>query len=220
MKKLSKIIVIIAFLGLCSCGPSNEEKAQQMAAEYLKGELYHFDSYEPIQIKIDSSFVSLTSDKEAISLTLEIIHLCQSLQEYTQNIEMAESSMDIWTPDAYSLYSQGEYMRAKNERDKNQRLLNKTFDRIQTLIEKIKARQSDIKEGDFKGWKVYHKFKSLNGEGSMALFGEFIFFCDKDFNLEFAYSKEDMDAISKVIEAVLSSDNLHEFGEQLQESYL
>ena len=54
----------------------------------------------------------------------------------------------------------------------------------------------------------------------MALFGEFIFFCDKDFNLEFAYSKEDMDAISKVIEAVLSSDNLHEFGEQLQESYL
>lgn len=111
-------------------------------------------------------------------------------------------------------------MRAKNERDKNQRLLNKTFDRIQTLIEKIKARQSDIKEGDFKGWKVYHKFKSLNGEGSMALFGEFIFFCDKDFNLEFAYSKEDIDAISKVIEAVLSSDNLHEFGEKLQESYL
>ena len=52
MKTKSLIITLIAILGLCSCGKSKEEKAQEMAANYLKGVLYHFDSYEPLQQKL------------------------------------------------------------------------------------------------------------------------------------------------------------------------
>ncbi|WP_289766775.1 hypothetical protein [Bacteroides acidifaciens] len=37
MKTKSLIITLIAILGLCSCGKSKEEKAQEMAANYLKG---------------------------------------------------------------------------------------------------------------------------------------------------------------------------------------
>lgn len=218
MRTTSVIIVLIAFLGLCSCGQSKEEKAQQMAAEYLKGTLYHFDSYEPLQTKVDSSFVSLSSDKEAIKLTLDMLKLFQSAEEYARKVEYAESSMDIWAPNGfYSTYSRGEYRRAKNERDENQRLLDKTKDRIQTQFEKIKTCQSAIEDGAFNGWKVYHKFKSLNGAGTLDLFGEYIFFCDKDFNVESAYSKEDFDALSKIMAAISETNELPELGEKLQE---
>lgn len=37
MKAKTMLITVIAFLSMCSCGQSKEEKAQQMAAKYLKG---------------------------------------------------------------------------------------------------------------------------------------------------------------------------------------
>ena len=171
MKTKSLIITLVALIGLCSCGQSKEEKAQEMAANYLKGVLYHFDSYEPLQTKVDSSFVALSTDREAIELTLDMLKLFQSAQEYADKIESAESSMEIWSPSGYSsAYSKGEYRRAKEERDNNQRLLDKTKDRIQNQFSKIKSRQSYLeaeallKIGDFNGWKVYHKFKALMGQ--------------------------------------------------------
>ena len=212
MKTKSLIITLIAILGLCSCGKSKEEKAQEMAANYLKGVLYHFDSYEPLQTKVDSSFVALSTDKEAIELTLNMLKLFNSAQEYADKVERAESSMEIWSPSGYSTaFSKGEYRRAKEERDNNQELLDKTKERIKNQFSKIKSRQSYLeaeallKIGDFNGWKVYHKFKSLNGAGTLDLFGEYVFFCDKDFNVESAYSREDFDAINKIMVAISES---------------
>lgn len=224
MKTKSLIITLIALIGLCSCGKSKEEKAQEMAANYLKGVLYHFDSYEPLQTKVDSSFVALSTDREAIELTLDMLKLFQSAQEYADKIESAESSMEIWSPSGYSsAYSKGEYRRAKEERDNNQRLLDKTKDRIQNQFSKIKSRQSYLeaeallKIGDFNGWKVYHKFKSLNGAGTLDLFGEYVFFCDEDFNEKSAYPKEDYEAISKVMIAISSSNDISDMIEKVQE---
>lgn len=224
MKTKSLIITFVALIGLCSCGKSKEEKAQEMAANYLKGVLYHFDSYEPLQTKVDSSFVALSTDKEAIELTLDMLKLFNSAQEYANKVERAESSMEIWSPSGYSsAYSKGEYRRAKEERDNSQQLLDKTKDRIQNQFSKIKSRQSYLeaeallKIGDFDGWKVYHKFKSLNVAGTLDLFGEYVFFCDKDFNMESAYSKEDFDAINKIMVAISESTELSELGEKLQE---
>ncbi len=224
MKTKSLIITLVALIGLCSCGQSKEEKAQEMAANYLKGVLYHFDSYEPLQTKVDSSFVALSTDREAIGLTLDMLKLFQSAQEYADKIESAESSMEIWSPSGYSsAYSKGEYRRAKEERDNNQRLLDKTKDRIQNQFSKIKSRQSYLeaeallKIGDFNGWKVYHKFKSLNGAGTLDLFGEYVFFCDEDFNEKSAYPKEDYEAISKVMIAISSSNDISDMIEKVQE---
>lgn len=224
MKTKPLIITLIALIGLCSCGKSQEEKAQSMAANYLKGVLYHYDSYEPLQAKVDSSFVALSTDKEAIELTLDMLKLFQSAQGYADKVENAESSMEIWCPSGYSsAFSKGEYRRAKEERDSNQELLDKTKDRIHKQFFKIKSRQSyleaeaPLKMGDFDGWKVYHKFKSLNGTGTLDLFGEYVFFCDKDFNVESAYSKEDFDAINKIMVAISESTELPELGEKLQE---
>ena len=220
----SLITVALSLLTLSACSPTKEEKAQEMAANYLKGVLYHFDSYEPLQTKVDSSFVSLASDKEAIDLTLDMLKLFQSAQEYADKIERAESSMEIWSPRGYSsAYSKGEYRRAKEERDNNQRLLDKTKERIQNQFSKIKSRQSyleaeaSLRIGDFDGWKVYHKFKSLNGTGTVDIFGEYVFFCDTDFNERSAFSKDDYEAIKKVMTAISSSNDISDMIEKVQD---
>jgi len=217
--KLNTLVIVIALsCGLTACGPSKEEQAQEMAANHLKGVLYHFDSYEPLQTKVDSSFVSLSTDKEAIDLTLDMLKLFQSAQEYTNKIERAESSMEMWFPDGYSsAYRKGKYRRAKEERDNNQRLLDKTKERIQNQFFKIKNRQSNLKDGTFDGWKVYHKFKSLNGTATVDLFGEYIFFCNDEFNEISAYSKEDYDVISKIMTAISTSEDISEMIEKVQD---
>lgn len=219
--KLKRPLISIMTMGLLiaisACSPTKEEKAQEMAANYLKGVLYHFDSYEPLQTKVDSSFVSLSTDKEAIELTMDMLKLFQSAQEYADKVERAESSMEIWSPSGYSsAYSKGEYRRAKEKRDENQELLDKTRDRILNQFSKIKERQGSLDEGKFDGWKVYHKFKSLNGAGTVDLFGEYIFLCDTDFREEAAYSKDDFDAISKVMNAISSSDDISDMIEKVQ----
>lgn len=217
--KLNTLFIAIALsCGLTACEPSKEEKAQEMVANYLKGVLYHFDSYEPLQTKVDSSFVSLSTDKEAIDLTLDMLKLFQSVQEYEEKIKQAERSMEIWSLDGYSsAYSKGEYNRAKEERDNNQRLLDKAKKRIQNQFFKIKNRQSNLKNGNFDGWRVYHKFKSLNGAATVDLVGEYIFFCDVELKKMSAYSKEDYDAISKVMTAISTSEDISEMIEKLQD---
>ena len=224
MKIKSIIVIAVSLLSLSACNPTKEEKAQAMAANYLKGVLYHFDSYEPLQTTVDSSFVALSTDEEAIKLTLDMLKLVDSMQEYTSKIERAERAMEIWSLSGYSsTLSKGEYRRAKEERDSNQEFLDKTKERIKKQFSKIKSRQSYLeaeallKIGDFNGWKVCHKFKSLNGAGTLDLCGEYVFFCDKDFNVESAYLKEDFDAIKKIMEAVSDSTELPELGEKLQE---
>lgn len=224
MKIRSIVVIVGSLLFLSACSPSKEEKAQVMAANYLKGVLYHFDSYEPLQTTVDSSFVALSTDEEAIKLTLDMLKLFDSVLEYTSKIERAERSMEIWSPSGYSsTFSKGEYRRAKEERDSNQGLLDKTKERIKKQFSKIKSRQSyletesTLKIGDFDGWKVYHKFKSLNGAGTVDLFGEYVFFCDEDFNEKAAYSKEDYDAITKIMEAIESSDDISDMIEKIQD---
>lgn len=215
------ITIIVAMAGLCACGPSNEEKAQKMAENYLKETLYHFESYKPLEIKVDSSFVSLASDKESLELILGLFEFVKSADEYAGQIERAESDMDIWSPNGYSTAtSRGEYKRAKEKRDNSQRLLDKTKNHIHTQFEKIKERQSSLKLGEFNGWKVYHRFKSLNGAGTLELSGEYIFFCDENFNVTLAYSKEDFDAMLKIMRVVEESDELPELFDKMEDLYL
>ena len=220
--KIKSLILIAALLcGLQACSPSKEEKGQEMAANYLKGILYHADSYQPLQTRVDSSFISLATDPEAIELTMDMMKLFQAAQEYKEKIDDAESYMEIFTPNNYSSeYEKGEYRRAKEKRDNNQRLFEKSFEHINNQFSKIKNRQSALNEGDFGGWIVYHKYKSLNGAGTVDLHGEYVFLCDTEFHEKAAFSKNDYDQIVKIMSAISTSENISEmFENTLSEIY-
>ncbi|MDE6490700.1 MAG: hypothetical protein K2L49_06025, partial [Muribaculaceae bacterium] len=203
------MIFLLAVLTLCSCGQSKEERAQKVIAEYMKGELYNFDSYEPIQIKVDSSFVTLSTDREIIGLTVAMIKMAEAATEYSNKVERADRSMDLFTPNGRcsSKLIQGEYDRAKDERDLNQKRLEKAREQIIYQFNEIKERQTAVNVGDFNGWQVYHKFKCLNGIGTRNMFGEMIFLCDEDFNVEMAYDKDEFEVLSKIIATISESND-------------
>ena len=49
------------------------------------------------------------------------------------------------------------------------------------------------------------------------LIGEYVFFCDEDFNDESAYSKDDYDEIAKIMTIISSSDDVSEMIEKVQD---
>lgn len=215
MKKAG-LLLSLFFLLFVSCAQSNEDRAKEMAANYLKGVLYHYDSYEPIITTIDSMFISITSDEKAISKTIELVKSFESAEQCVKKLQGAERIMDLWQPTGYSsAYSKGQYKRAKEEKEQQEKILEKLKDRIKTQFYEIKQIQESLKTGEFSGWKVYQKFKSLNGTGSMDLFGEYIFLCDKDFENCHGYEKDEFDVMTKLMQAIGDSDEISDLEDNL-----
>ena len=118
MKKLLILLTII--FGLSSCIPSNEKKAEQMAAKYIKEILYHPESYKPIKTRVDSSYISL----DLINETKNLFKLLQIMEEYVSKSNSAERTMEIYAPAGYyNGYEKVEYRKAKQEFERYQRLL-------------------------------------------------------------------------------------------------
>ena len=91
---------------------------------------------------------------------------------------------------------------------------------------KLTAQLSSLKEnvtkyhkGVFTGWAVSHRFKSLNGEGSMTIPNEMIFFCDEEFTTCGGYEadkfKKFVDVLTAVDEATSDDDILDYFKEDM-----
>ena len=57
-------------------------------------------------------------------------------------------------------------------------------------------------KGEFTGWAVSHRFRSLNGAGSMTIPGEMIFFCDEEFTTCGGYETDKFEDFVKNLNAV------------------
>ena len=182
MKKLFILLTLI----MASCTLSNEEKAEKLVKETLKDYLYHPDSYEPISIKVDSMFIDVTTIEPIMEISDEIKDLMFKINRCKREIKSAESSMDIWVPNGYSSqYSRGEYARAKREKE-----------------EALKENVAKYHKGKFTGWAVSHRFRSLNGAGSMTIPGEMIFFCNEEFTTCVGYEVDKFENFAKILKAV------------------
>lgn len=211
MKKLLILLTII--FGLSSCIPSNEKKAEQMAAKYIKEILYHPESYKPIKTRVDSSYISL----DLINETKNLFKLLQIMEEYVSKNNSAERTMEIYAPVGYySGYGKVEYRKAKQEFERYQRLLKEKTEQLVNQIDKIKSLQSATRNHKFNGWLVYHKYSGSNGLGNM-LTGEFIFLCDKKFNVKEAYPIEEYNIMIKVMDIIMQSKDLQDFIDRTEE---
>lgn len=182
MKNVVKFVFCVIALVMTSCILSNEEKAEKLVKETIKGYLFHPDTYEPISTKIDSMFVDVTAINPIMENSDEIKNLMSKINSCKMSVKFAESSMDIWAPGGYSdQYSRGEYARAKKEKEEAESELDNYTKKLSALLAALKGNVAKFHKGEFSGWLVYHSFRSLNGEGSMTVPGEIVFFCDEEF---------------------------------------
>ncbi len=199
---MKKLFVLLALM-MISCAPSNEEKAEKLIKETLKGYLFHPNSYESLLTRVDSMFIDASTIASIMEISDEIKDLIPQINKCKFNIEFAESSMDIWAPDGYSSrYSRGEYARAKKDKEEAQSALDKYTKKLSEQIASLKENVAKYHKGEFTGWVVSHRFRSLNGEGSMTIPEEMIIFCDEAFTTCFGYKIEEFETFAKMLEAV------------------
>ena len=204
MKKAIVTLSLCAVaLFIASCTPSKEEKAEKLVKETLKDYLYHPDSYEPISTRVDSMFIDVTTIDPIMKISGEISNLISKIDKCKMDIESAESSMNIYAPDGYSSrFTRGEYARAKKEKENAQSDLNKYAKKLSGKVASLKENVAKYHKGEFTGWAVSHRFRSLNGAGSLTIPGEMIFFCDKEFTNCTGYEVGKFKEFAKILEIV------------------
>lgn len=202
---------------LASCTPPNEEKAEKLVKETLKDYLYHPDSYEPISTRIDSMFIDVTTIEPIMKISGEISDLISKIDKCNMDIESAETSMNIYAPDGYSSrFTRGEYARAKKEKEEAQSDLDKYAKKLLGEVASLKENVGKYHKGEFTGWAVSHRFRSLNGAGSMTIPGEMVFFCDKEFTNCVGYEVgkfEEFAKILKVVDEATSDEDIMDYFE-------
>lgn len=215
---MKKFFVLFAVL-MTSCTLSNEEKAEKLIEDTLKDYLFHPDSYEPISTRVDSMFIDVTTIEPIMEVGVEIKNLISKIHMCESKIESAESSMDIWAPQGYysSQFSRGEYSRAKREKEEAKSNLEKYTKKLFEHITSLKENVAKYHKGEFTGWVVSHRFRSLNGAGTITIPGDMIFFCNKEFTVCGGYEAEKfvdfVDIVTTVMEADSDEDILDYFNE-------
>lgn len=204
MKNVITLLFCAAALVMTvSCRQSNEEKAEKLVKETLKDYLYHPDSYEPISTKVDSMFIDVTTIEPIMKISEDIKNLMSKINSCERKIESAESSMDIWAPNEdSSQYSRGQYSRAKKEKEEAKSDLEKYTKKLSEQLASLKENVAKYHKGEFTGWAVSHRFRSLNGAGTMTIPGEMIFFCDKEFTTCGGYDVDKLENFAKILKAV------------------
>ena len=186
MEKLQLLFCAVALI-FTSCTLSNEEKAEKLIQESLKGTLYHPDSYEPISTRVDSAFINIENLVKVGELFEELGNLLIKESEYQREMLSAERSKSIYAPSGwyYDSHSQTMYNQYKQEFEENKAKLEKIAPKIATTIDKLKEVSKNIYSEEFTGWIVTHRFTSKNGANTMTIPGNKIFVCDTELTIVF-----------------------------------
>lgn len=203
MKNVITLLFCAVAFVMTSCTLSNEKKAEKLVKETLKDYLYHPDSYEPLSTKVDSMFIDVTTIEPIMEISDEVKNLLSKINECKRKIEFAEVSMGIWAPDGYSSrYSRTRYALGKKEKEEAKYDLDKYTKKLSEQLTSLKENVAKYHKGKFTGWVVSHRFRSLNGAGTMTNPGEMIFFCDEEFTTCVGYDVDKFENFLKILKAV------------------
>lgn len=204
MKNVISVLFCAVALVMTSCTLSNEKKAEKLIKETLENYLYHPDSYEPLLTRVDSMFIDVTTIDPIMKISEDIKGLMSKINKCEKEINFAESTMDIYAPNGYydSRHSRGEYARAKKEKEEAKSDLDKYTKKLSEQFTSLKENVAKYHKGEFSGWAVRHRFRSLNGAGTMTIHGEMIFFCDEKFTTCSGYEVDKLESFLTILNAV------------------
>lgn len=134
------ILSVFTIISLCSCGKSNEEKAQELIKSQLKNTMKDWTSYEEVKFgKLDSTFTDYKTTEEAKTLQSEI----SQLQDKADSIK-AISELN-------------------GSNSTNERL---ALIRSAIKLDSIYNTHNEIYKGPFNGWSMLHKYRGNNSYGA------------------------------------------------------
>lgn len=174
MKKLFGIMVVLAIFASCTKSP--EQKANAMIKEQLQKTLYHPDTYQPAETKLDSAFAPF-DDPIFYEKTVKLAKLGMAIDKYSEEANDEKSHMAIWSGPYQTAYGRNEYQEAKakynkalDNKEAATKQANKLGKELRSMAEKGKK---------FIGFKAMHSYRANNNAGQ-TVFGQAEFIFDKD----------------------------------------
>ncbi len=148
-------------------------------------------------------FIDVTTIEPIMEISDKIKDLISKINRCKIRIKVAESSMDNWAPDGYSSQlSRGMYAQAKKEKEEFQYDLDKYSKKLSEQLASLKENVAKYHKGEFNGWAISHRYRSLDITGSLTIPGEMIFFCDKEFTTCCGYEVYKFEDFTKILKAV------------------
>ena len=211
MKRLVLILMVAPLLVACG---GREKRAEKIAEETVVKTLYYPDTYEPVETVVDSAFVSIYTNQDALDAAYNIIDLKQELENLQWDYEQALSDVSLYGDFSYdrSTYRKEKYRQAKGElADAEKKLKNCEAD-LKKQENIIRTCYETINEGEFCGWGITHRFRAENGNGN-KLIGDVLILTDKDMeNVVNVFTSDEFDdhninKLQDVIDEVLDEES-------------
>lgn len=206
-----KNYIILSVVCLCLFGcKSREEKAAELIKQEMFKTLYDFESYEPIETKLDSAYTSIYTDSIIKSYAYIAKAFLDDVQDNLDKIKDAQSIMEIWN-DSYSSLGRSKYNEAYNDFNKRLDNTKRYMEVVNNYMDSIKIISSNFKP-EFYGWRATHKFRCKTKGGNFDL-GNYIYVFDK--KIDSIIYKEDIDddssdKIKGLIDEAINSKDKHE----------
>lgn len=187
MKNLSFWGAIVALL--VSCTQTPEEKANVLIKERVKSQLFHPETYDPVETIVDSAFMPF--DEPAFYKKIALLCTTYSeIEKCESKVKDAKSSMNYWDDPFSSSFGRNKYKEAKEEYEEALANLEEVNNNVNNMLEDIK--QYMQKEKHFIGYKVKHRYRASTNSGN-TVFGATEFLINQDFT-RIVY-EQDMDGL-------------------------
>ena len=120
-----KQIIIMALAGifiLTGC-KSKEEKALEAIKDEMFKTLYDFESYQPVETKIDSAFLSIYTDSTILKHGYVSSAILDEVNTTLEEVKDGNRTAKIWS-DSYSSYGREQYNEAREKTEKGLKKLD------------------------------------------------------------------------------------------------
>ena len=174
-----KRIILLLIPTLCilvSC-KSKEDKALELIDKQMFQTLYDYESYQPVETRLDSAFTSPYYTDSIIAMVMLYDQYQEKADKYEEEADDAKSTMEIWS-DSYTSYARTRFNDAKNKWIDNTILRFQNSKKALTVLVMAAEAVKDFKP-EFCGWEVYHKYR-CKSKGGHSLLSEAIYIVDND----------------------------------------
>lgn len=196
---MKKILLLLVFSAMMFSCKSKEEKALALVDKYMFENLLDYESYEKIEVAVDSAFTSIFRDSTIRAKALSVVAVKELASEALEKAENATGYAEIYAGVSY--YSgQRKYREYMDEATKELEKALKYIDVGKEADSTICALAKDYPR-DFEGWFVKHRFRSKNRGGNYTV-GNYIFVMDKDFKKIIFQADADGEVFNKVNDAI------------------
>jgi hypothetical protein len=159
--RISLIVILISLLCL-SCSKTKEEKIQEIVNNSIKNNLFFPESYDPIEVKIDSVFNNMLSP-ENVEMAYEIIKIDNEVKSLYDEIVYTKELRDAFSSSPHSsLY--------KSDTKKIQNLENSRFEKENRAMQLFNSLQEQYwQRKEFTGYCAIQKYRAKTNDNQICI---------------------------------------------------